>query len=133
MSLVVTLEPGMPGYEKHKLDYMCTNYHDGKYGYRRIRVTDMEFARYLYEQTGVHIDLGSRCQACKGQSGALSSWYDIVGEDGEPTGEELHLTASPSRYRKYALYVDQDPIDPRHSILLIKPRRQNAKKQSGQT
>lgn len=133
MSLVVTLEPGMPGYEKHKLDYMCTNYHGGEYGYRRIHVTDMEFARYLYEQTGVHIDLGSQRQSCKGQSGAISSSYNIVGEDGEPTGEELHLTASLSRYRKYALYVDRDPFDPFHSILLIKPRRQNAKKQSGQT
>ena len=122
MSLVVTLKPGMSGYEKHRMDYLISNY-NGEYGYRRIRLTDTEFARYVYAQTGVHIDLGSRLEARKGQSGALSSIYNIVGEDGEPTGEELHLTASPSRYRKYALYVETDPLDPRHSILLIKPRR----------
>ena len=47
MSLVVTLKPGMSGYEKHRMDYLISNY-NGEYGYRRIRLTDTEFARYVY-------------------------------------------------------------------------------------
>ena len=125
MSLVVTLKPGMPGYEKHRLDYICSNY-TGEYGYRHIKITDVKFAHYVYEQTGVHIDLGSRMQAYKGACGAISSWYRIVGEDGEPTRGHLNLTVSPSKYMKYALYVDSDPFEPSNLILLIKPRIKSA-------
>lgn len=32
MSLVVTLKPGMSGYEKHRMDYLISNY-NGEYGY----------------------------------------------------------------------------------------------------
>lgn len=122
MSLVVTLLPGMPGYENHKLDYAVSNY-NGEFGYRRIRISDVEFSRYLYEQTGLHIDLGSRREACKGQAGAISSVYNIVDENGEPTMQELHLNAPPSKYMKYAIYTDKDPFEPNHLILLIKPRK----------
>ena len=93
MSLVVTLLPGMPGYENHKLDYAVSNY-NGEFGYRRIRISDVEFARYLYEQTGLHIDLGTR-----------------------------NLTAPPSKYMKYALKVDNDAFEPKNLTLLITPRR----------
>lgn len=122
MSLVVTLKFGMPGYEKHCLDFMVSNY-TGEYGYRRIKLTDIDFARYVYINTGVHIDLGSRREACKGQAGAISSVYNIVDENGEPTMQELHLNAPPSKYRQYAIYTDKDPFEPNHLILLIKPRR----------
>ena len=108
MSLVVTLKFGMPGYEKHCLDFMVSNY-TGEYGYRRIKLTDIDFARYVYINTGVHIDLGSR--------------REIVDENGEPTMQELHLNAPPSKYRQYAIYTDKDPFEPNHLILLIKPRR----------
>ncbi len=123
MSLVVTLKLGMPGYEKHCLDFMVSNY-TGEYGYRRIKLSDVEFARDVYITTGVHIDLGSRREACKGQAGAISSVYNIVDENGEPTMQELHLIASPSKYRKYAaMYTEKDPFEPNHLILLIKPMR----------
>ena len=122
MSLVVTLLPGMPGYENHKMDYAVSNY-NGEFGYRRIRISDVEFARYLYEQTGLHIDLGSRCEACKGQSGAVSSFYFIADENGEHTMQTLNLTAPPSKYMKYALKVDNDAFEPKNLTLLITPRR----------
>lgn len=122
MSLVVTLKSGMPGYEKHCLDFMVSNY-TGEYGYRRIKLTDVEFARYVYINTGVHIDLGSRREAHKGQAGAISSVYNIVDENGEPTMQELHLNAPPSKYRKYALTLDNDAFEPKNLTLLITPRR----------
>lgn len=122
MSLVVTLLPGMPGYENHKMDYAVSNY-NGEFGYRRIRNSDVEFARYLYEQTGLHIDLGSRCEARKGWSGAVSSFYYIVDENGEHTMQTLNLEASPSRYMKYALSVESDILEPNNLTLLIIPRR----------
>ena len=122
MSLVVTLKFGMPGYKEHCLDFMVSNY-TGEYGYRKITLADVEFARYIYINTGVHIDLGSRREASKGQAGAISSVYNIVDENGEPTMQELHLNAPPSKYRQYAIYTDKDPFEPNHLILLIKPRR----------
>ena len=112
----------MPGYEKHCLDFMVSNY-TGEYGYRRIKLTDVEFARYVYINTGVHIDLGSRCEACKGQSGSVSSFYFIVDENGEHTMQTLNLTAPPSKYRKYALTLDNDAFEPKNLTLLITPRR----------
>ena len=122
MSLVVTLLPGMPGYENHKLDYAVHNY-NGESGYRRIRTGHVEHARYPNEQTGLHIDLGSRCEACKGQSGVVSSFYFIVDENGEHTMQTLNLTAPPSKYMKYALKVDNDAFEPKNLTLLITPRR----------
>ena len=122
MSLVVTLLPGMPGYENHKLDYAVSNY-NGEFGYRRIRISDVEFARYLYEQTGLHIDLGSRCEACKGQSGAVSSFYFIVDENGEHTMQTLNLPVPASTYTKHDFLADNDAFEPKNLTLLITPRR----------
>ena len=100
MSIIVTLQPGSKGYAEHQYDYIA----------RSVKLSQMNFARRVYEQTGFHIDLSNehRYIRRKGEDSFYKSGYPIMNDDGEYTGYELYLDHSPAYYMHGKIYVRID-------------------------